>query len=154
MTYVIGGTPRSGKSVLKEFFLKKYGVPGFCTDYLRDALEHNVPQFGIKNRMSDAKKSEILWPYFKGILTQRNKYYKDELLVEGTNFLPKYLKEFIGTSSIRIVFLGYTEVNQDEKLTHIRNYPNVHDEWTQDIDDEELRKLVSQWVEISKYFRF
>lgn len=60
MTYLVGGTPRSGKSILKDILLEKYKIPGLCTDYLRDALMDEVPGFGIKKNMTDAEKSVIL----------------------------------------------------------------------------------------------
>lgn len=153
MNYIVGGTPRSGKSVLKRLLLERYRIPGFCTDYLRDALVHKVPEFGIKHGMSDAEKSELLWPYFRGILDQRQKYYEDDLLIEGTNFLPKYLKEFATNNKFRILFLGYSEVEPERKFKDIRTFPGKHDEWTKEISDHNLKKMVAEFIEISKYFK-
>ena len=153
MTYLVGGTPRAGKTVLKDLFLKKYGVPGFCTDYLRDSLRREVPEFGIKENMSDLDKSEVLWPFFKGIVNQRIKYYKDSVLIEGTNFLPKYLREFKEENSVRIVFLGYADMDPKAKFKQIRENQSIEGEWTGDLDDRELEKMVDEFLEISRYFR-
>src|SRR3989344_7909096 len=153
MTYVVGGTPRSGKSALRMLFLEKYKIPGFCTDYLRDAFEYEVPSFGIKRDMTDRQKAEILWPYFRGILNQRQKNYRDDLFIEGTNFLPEYLKENLGDEHTRIVFLGYTGISVEEKFRNIRNLPSQHVEWTGDMDDSELKASVEQFIDLSKYFK-
>jgi len=149
---LVGGTPRAGKTALKKLLLGKYGIPGFCTDYLRDALGHEAPKFGIKKGMSDIEKSEILWPFFKGILNQRIKYYKDDLLVEGTNFLPRYLSEYKEKNDIKMVFLGYADLDPEEKLKQIRNNPGAEGEWTSDMSDSELRDLVDEFIKISKYY--
>jgi len=153
MTYVIGGTPRSGKTVVKNLILERYKIPGFCTDYLRDAFGDEVPEFGIKYRMSDEEKSEILWPYFKGILNQRAKNYGDDLLIEGTNFLPKHMEEFQGDGRTRICFLGYAEISPEEKFKSIRDNPSKEGEWTNDMSDQKLMTLVTEFIDISKYFK-
>ena len=134
-------------------FLERYKIPGFCTDYLRDAIKHEVPEFGIKKGMTDMQKSEILWPYFRGILNQRRKYYTDDLLIEGTNFLPKYLQEFVGDENTKILFLGYTEISVEEKFRNIRELPSQHAEWTNDMGDQELKASVEQFIDLSKYFK-
>ncbi|MBI5358773.1 hypothetical protein HZB69_04080 [Candidatus Amesbacteria bacterium] len=152
MTYIVGGTPRAGKSTLRKYFLEKHRISGFCTDYLRDAIDHNVPVIGIKKGMSDAEKSEILWPYFQRILAQRSKYYRDDLLIEGTNFLPKYLSIFQGDPNIRIVFLGYSRITPEKKVMNIKKFTASDDDWTRDFNDTELRTLANELIEISRYF--
>lgn len=153
MNYIVGGTPRSGKTALKDFVLQKYKIPGFCTDFLRDALDNNVSAFGIKKGMNDREKSEILWPYLEGILQERSKHYRDDLLIEGTNFLPKYLREFKNDPNIGMVFLGFAEINPDKKFDDIRTFPSHEGEWTEELNDFELRDIISEFIEISKYFK-
>ena len=138
--------------MLRKYMLKTYNIPGLCTDYLRDALDHKVPIFGIHDHMTDEQKSEILWPFFQGVLEQRIKWYKDDLIIEGPNFLPKYLKEFKDDPNMKIVFLGYSNISKTQKLFQIRNYI-MEDDWTTELSDFELENLVDEFSEISKYFK-
>ena len=153
MTFLVGGTPRSGKTVLKQILLDKYHVPGITTDLIRDALGKSMPELGIKGHsLSDQEKSEILWPHFREIIKQRD-MYKDILLIEGTNFLPKYLHEFKDHKDIRMCFLGYSEIDPEQKFREIKQYPSIEGEWTDDLSDDELKKLIEEFVKISRYFR-
>ena len=154
MTFLIGGTPRSGKTILKQILLDRYHIPGISTDLIRDALGKSMPGLGIKGySKSDEEKSEILWPHFREIIKQRGDY-KDNLLIEGTNFLPKYLQEFKDKEDIRVCFLGYSEIDPIQKFNDIRKYPSHEGEWTDNMNDDELKKLVAEFVKISQYFQY
>lgn len=153
MTFIIAGTPRAGKSTLRTLLLQEHKIPGFCTDYLRDGIDHKVPVFGIKDGMTDAEKSEVLWPMFQGMIEQRSKYYTDNLVIEGTNFLPKYLNQFNNDPKVRIVFLGFPTVTSEKKYLDIKNLSSPDDDWTRDLSDTELKELVNEFIGISKYFR-
>jgi hypothetical protein len=151
-TYVVGGTPRSGKSTLRKLFLENHKTSGISTDLLRDSFEEGIPEVGIRDGQSDMEKSEILWPYFKSMLTMR-RYYKDDLVIEGTNFLPKYLAEFKGDQSIKICFLGFTDISPEDKLQEIREFASPDDDWTNDLSDESLLETIKDFVKQSNYYK-
>lgn len=155
-TYIIGGTPRSGKSTLAKILFDKHHINFMRTDLLREGLMLGVPEFGIlkdEEKQSDEDKSIILWPYFKGILEAR-KYLDDDLVIEGTNFEPKFLAEFRDREDLKILFLGFTEVDVDEKSKQIRaSEENDIDEWTSEMSDDELRGLVEYLKQKSIYFK-
>jgi len=155
-TYIIGGTPRAGKSTLSKILFDKHHINTLSTDLIREGFIYGVPDFGILNdeaRQSDEVKSEILWPYFKGLLKARE-FFNDDLVIEGTNFEPKYLSEFRSKTNIRICFLGFTEVEIDEKFRQIRAHEQFDDnDWTSEMSDKELKELVVYLKQKSIYYK-
>jgi 2-phosphoglycerate kinase len=152
MTYLIGGTPRAGKSTIKKLFLERHRIPGITTDLLRESFEYGIPEFGIKDGMENMQKSELLWPYLKGTILARDEF-SDDLLIEGTNFLPKYLAQFINKENLKICFIGYCNIAVQEKFKNIRNNFSYDDEWTMDLTDEELLNEIKSFIEMSKYYK-
>ncbi len=151
-TLIIGGVPRCGKSWFRRKLLEKYHISGITTDWLRDGLETGVPEFGIRQGQSDREKAKILWPYFRGILINRQ-YYNDLLLVEGVNFLPKYLAEFKDTPYIRTCFVGYPVIDAVEKFKQIKKHDSVDDDWHKALNDDQLLKMIQIWIKDSLYFK-
>lgn len=151
ITYLVGGTPRSGKSTIRKTLLEKYKIPGITTDLLREGFQYGVPSFGIKKGMTDLERSEVLKDYFKGLVIAR-RVYTDNFLIEGTNFLPKYLVEFKDNPDVKICFLGYCQISIEDKFKFIRETPGLED-WTTDLTNEQLRSTISEFIEQSKYYR-
>lgn len=149
-TYVIGGVPRSGKSTIQKLMLEKFNIPGISTDLLREGLIIGVPDFRLEKEGNDFKRAEILWPYFKGILTARE-YFEDSLLIEGTNFLPEYLSEFKNNPNMRICFLGYSNIKAEDKLIQLRNNRSPNDNWTDELTDKELLENIQEWIKDSEF---
>lgn len=151
-TYIIGGVPRSGKTVLQDYILKKHKISGISTDLLRDGLEIGVPEFGITKNQNDLERSHILWPYFKGILLERVNY-KNKLVIEGANFLPSYLNELKELKYIKVCFLGYHSTSVEDKFKSIQNESSADDDWTQDLTDTELKDDIKNWIKVSKFYK-
>lgn len=151
-TYVIGGVPRSGKSTIQKLMLERFKISGISTDLLREGLIIGVPEFGLEKEGNDFKRAEILWPYFKGILTARE-YFEDSLLIEGTNFLPEYLSEFTNNPNMHMCFLGYSTVKAEDKLNQLRSIRSYNDNWTDELTDKDLLNNIEVWVKRSKVLK-
>lgn len=143
-TYIIGGVPRAGKSLVADYLFKKYKIQGMSTDLLREGLRYGVPEFGINSDdmdQTDEERSHILWPYFKGIIKAR-KDYSDRLVIEGTNFLPELLYEVKDVPYLRICFLGFPNVEEETKFNLMRANEHKGNNWTSEMSDKELMDLV------------
>ncbi|MCB0689974.1 MAG: hypothetical protein KDC53_25720 [Saprospiraceae bacterium] len=154
-TYLLGGVPRAGKSIIQQTLLTKYNIPGISTDLLREGFMMGLPDFGIKQDeagQSDEEKAHILWPYFKGILQARINY-QTPLLIEGTNFLPHYLAEVKALPYLRMCMIGYAEISVDQKVSAIKTYQSHDDDWTAEMSDQELTDLVQFTKNVSQRYR-
>lgn len=150
-TYIIAGVPRSGKSTVRRKLLKDHRISGFSTDLIREALIRGIPEFGIKSEQDDITRAHILWPYFREILVERQNY-NDDLVIEGTNFLPEHLQEFGSNTDYKLCFLGFPNIDPQEKLRQIRIAQDTDDNWTDDYTDEELLPTIEKWIRDSKQF--
>ncbi len=151
-TFVIAGVPRCGKSIFRKRVLEEYRVAGITTDLLRDGLTEGVPEFGLKREgQSDRQKAEILWPFWEGILIARH-YYRDKLLIEGVNFLPKHLAGLKNKDYLKICFVGYPHTGPEEQLRRIKEHTSPDDNWHSTLGDTQLLRLIKIWIEDSLYF--
>lgn len=153
-TYIIAGAPRAGKSIVLEYLLKNYTIPGISTDLLREGFGEGNLDLGIRSdddNQSDEERSEILWPFLKGLIKARS-YYTDKLAIEGTNFLPKYLAEFKDRPYLRVCYLGFPSVDVEAKCASIRAHEQKGNDWTSEMTDEELTQAVMDMKRISQGF--
>lgn len=155
MTIVIGGVPRAGKTTLARILKDKFNYNFISTDLIRESFKYGIPEFGIKGDDYDQDeftRSEILWPYLKGMLIARRDY-DDNIIIEGTNFLPKYVAEFKNRSDIQIVFLGYADADVDVKFTEVRQFTSPECDWVSCLDDVSLKNLIGKYVKVSKHYK-
>jgi adenylate kinase family enzyme len=47
MLYLLGGSPRAGKSTMAKKFLSETGVPYFGLDYLKMGIARGKPEYGV-----------------------------------------------------------------------------------------------------------
>ena len=67
MLYLVGGSPRAGKSTIARKFLSQTGVPYFGLDYLKMGLARGLPEYGVDLNNDDRITAQKLWPVVKGI---------------------------------------------------------------------------------------
>ena len=154
MLYIIGGTSRSGKSLLARNILKEKLVPFFPLDGLTGMLKSAVPEHGIKHDMGFISKAEKTWKFNKSlfnhfIVTQ------ESYTVEGDSILPlqvaklkeKYFK------NIKCCFLGYCTLSAKQKLDLVRTFHVGEKDWTHKHDDEAMLGMIEGMIQYSKYLK-
>lgn len=153
MLYVIGGTSRSGKTLLARRAVVEKQTPYFPLDALFGALTYGAPQLGVTYESSLLIRPIKIWPVAKHLL---NVLLKEErgYLVEGDSILPSQINELtIEKHPVRCCFLGYTEMTKDEKLALIRKYHQGDIDWTRGISDEKMLPMIDEMAQFSKYLR-
>lgn len=144
MLYLLGGSPRVGKTTTSKLFLTETGIPYLGLDYLKMGIARGWPDCGVDPNDGDLVIAEQLWPVVKGMALTL--YERDEdYMLEGTYLLPEYvadLQEMIG-GSIRACFVGCAEVDTWEKVLQIRNYGKLNGEmdWSSDNDEEAILQV-------------
>ena len=68
MLYILGGTPRGGKSIIARKLLQEQKIPYFCTDFLISVLHNGAPEFEINHNKPFIEKAEKIWPLVKHLL--------------------------------------------------------------------------------------
>lgn len=177
--YLIGGTPRTGKTTLSTRFLEKRPIFATSTDGIRYMLRNLLKSEAVPELFRFAKyisndseitdrimtnhqkaldiqtvESRIVWRSIKSFIQS---YLEDgqDLLIEGVAIMPEFIKDL--DCDLRVVFLGNQSGNHVATITHFaRN--NLHD-WMHDLNNEtiisfaELNKTYSHFIqqEASKY---
>lgn len=113
MIYLIGGAPRTGKSVLGQQFAINQKIGWVSTDLLLDLLRVKNEK-GVKtewNATPEAVASNAEWffPYLQrfvwGVSSQTESY-----VIEGVDFLPMQVAQLATKFQIRSVFLGCSQM--------------------------------------------
>lgn len=130
MIYLIGGSPRGGKSILSRKLSKKLSIPYLSTDNIRPVV---MPYFKGKEQdkkfpfekmfdltaikkyfldytpsqvvKADLVESRSIWPGVKQLITHLLEC-KMDYIIEGVHLLPNLVKEFKSDRNVKILFLA------------------------------------------------
>ncbi len=175
MIYLIGGSPRGGKSILSRKLSKTLNIPYISTDNLRLVV---MPYFKGKGRdknfpfkkmfdladidkyfenytgqemlKADIKEAKFIWPGIKSLIDHLIAC-KMDYIIEGIHLLPSLIKQFKGNENIKITFLGKID---EEKIYQglIQNKDN--NDWiTSNIKDKKIiSKAAKSLCDYGKFF--
>ena len=153
MLYILGGAPRSGKTLLARRAVSEKQIPYFPLDALLGSLVYGAPQMGMRYEDSFTDRSNKLWPVTKHMIKMLVEE-ESEYLIEGDSILPVQVNELITSqTSVHACFVGYSELSKEEKLSLVREYHQGQVDWTKEISDEELIPMIESMIDFSKYIK-
>jgi 2-phosphoglycerate kinase len=171
MIYLIGGSPRGGKSILSRKLSKTLSVPYISTDNLRLVIlpyfkgkekDKNFPyikMFDLANidkfflrysgqemLRADIKEAKSIWPGVKSLIDHLLAY-KMDYIIEGVHLLPNFVKEYKDNKNIKIAFLAKLD---EEKIYQglLRNKNNG--DWI--TDNTKDKKVISMAAKSLYYY--
>lgn len=153
MLYVLGGASRSGKSIIARRFVSEKQISFFCIDFLITSLQE-LPSLDIKHGQSFISKAEKLWPLTNPLFTHLIKE-EPNYLIEGDGILPNQIAELVKDfpNDIKACFVGFSEINPQNKLEQIRKFGGNKDDWTKNIPDEKLILHIKDMIKFSKHLK-
>ena len=144
MVYLLGGTPRAGKTIIARRFLRQNGTPFFSLDYLMIALANGLPDLGIDTTADELEQGERIWPIVESLVSELvyAHEYGVDYLIEGAQLVPRYAREFADKfeQKVKICFLGFTEITVEEKINQFHKYGGTPEEWM----NQDYRGLVAE----------
>lgn len=144
MLYLLGGSPRAGKSTIGKRFTSETGISYFGLDYLKMGIARGMPEFGLDPNAGDMVIARQLWPVVRG-MAMTCVENSETCLLEGTYLLPEYISELqeMYGDKIRACCVGYADVDTMEKVRQIRDFWAVSGEgdWSSEDDEEAIRKV-------------
>lgn len=171
MIYLIGGSPRSGKSILSRKLSRKLNIPHIATDdiipivipyFKKNELDKKFPIYTMdikelmkkhtgKERLKfDIREAKSIWPGVKYLISYLMEC-KMDYIIEGVHLLPKLIKEFGANSNIKIIFL--TKLDEDKIFRGILNNKKNRDWVLDNFKDKKDIRLTSQHLRIyGEYF--
>jgi 2-phosphoglycerate kinase len=175
MIYLIGGTPRGGKSILSRKLSKILNVPYISTDNLRLVVlpyfkgkdkDKNFPFIkmfdsatidkfflkytGQEQLKADLRESKSTWPGIKSLIDHLL-VCKMDYIIEGVHLLPSFVKMYKNNKDVKIVFLAKSD---EEKIYQgLLRHKNNSDWLTDNTKNKDTISLAAKsLVEYGKFF--
>ena len=151
MLYIIGGAPRSGKTMLSRRVVSEKRIPYFPLDALFEALANGAPQLDLHYEDSLLSRPIKMWPISQHFF---NFFFREEkdFLIEGDSILPSHVHEMVTTGKlIKSCFFGYTDLTRGEKLILVRKHHQGDIDWTKGLSDEKMLSMIDEMILFSKY---
>lgn len=174
MIYLIGGSPRGGKSILAKELAKKLNIPHLSTDNLRPVImpyfkknkfKHfpfekmfnadNIDDYfkkyiGREMLNADIKEAKTMWPGVKNLIKHLLKC-KMDYIIEGVGILPSLANQFKKEKNIKIAYL--IKLDKDKIYQGILDNKNSHDWLTDNIKNKEIiLKAAGSLIPYGNYF--
>ena len=146
MIYLIGGTPRVGKTTLSKMIMERKDIPFVSADVLTHALDHTYPDLGIRSGGWHSIPDKF-YPYLKEFIRSSTHNLPD-YVIEGDSFLPEHVKKLSEEFEIKSLFLGTSNTT----LELIKN-KEIHDDWVSDLSDEKQKALPAWLISTSEMFK-
>lgn len=143
MIYLIGGTPRVGKSTLASLILERNKISVLSTDVIRNFIDFSPSKVGIKD-LSVKEKPEVFFPYFVQLLKILQNKYSD-YVVEGDLFTPEQLSNIEEQIQFKCCFLGTSNIT----LLDLKKIKTEHD-WVSKFPEEAQEKLPKEFMQRSE----
>jgi 2-phosphoglycerate kinase len=175
MIYLIGGSPRSGKSILSRKLSKKLNIPYISTDNLKFVV---MPYFKGKEKLkcfpiekmldfaafdkyyenytgqemlsANITEAKSMWPGIKSLILYLRACEMD-YIIEGVHLLPNLLTRLSNDKNIKVVFLAKS--NEVKILNGLLRNKNNND-WL--VDNVKNKKTISiaakSLCDYGKYF--
>lgn len=147
MLYLIGGSSRSGKTLLAKNILKERQIPYLSLDWLMMGFNDGIPEYGIHHLLMPDEIAQKIWPFLQGMID--NMLFDGmDYVIEGEALLPELISTLIKKypGKIRSVFVGYTEVETEKKIGQIKKYSSGENDWLTKESDEYIRDHVQTMI--------
>jgi hypothetical protein len=130
MLYLVSGTSRSGKTLIAEQLLEQKQIPYMSLDWLMMGFTNGMPQLGIHDKLFPDEIAKRLWSFFKA-MCESMLYLEIDYIIEGEAMLPELIQELLDKypDKIKICFVGYTDIDIDQKAQDIKTYSTRRGDW-------------------------
>jgi len=151
MLYFISGASRSGKTIIAERLAAKLGISYLSLDWIMMGFTNGIPAFGVHNKLFPDDIAERLWSFFKAMFESMIAVDTD-CIIEGEALLPELMTQMLEKypEKIRICFLGYINVDINQKMKEIRDFSSKKNDWLEDKSDTYVIDHIKNMVAHSK----
>lgn len=137
MLYLIGGTPRSGKSTLAKRLVERNNIAFLSTDFLIHMINETVPDIHFIEPYAEIPNK--FYPYLKNLLKHVEDSVRD-YTIEGDAFLPSHVFEWQKIYKMKACFLGFSKIT----LQEIKDNVGEND-WLDDLSNTD-RENLPDWI--------
>jgi len=145
MIYIIGGLPRTGKTLISSILIKQTGDLAIDTDDIRfmfNAKAHSPISFASGAKIT--RVTESLAPYIDS-LVKASLHDTHDHIICGEALSPAAVAKF--KDSCKICFLGFSD--GVAQLKRVKAHQHA-DDWTKNLEDAHLQHTFKQYQQRSK----
>ena len=154
MLYLVSGTSRSGKTLIAEKLMEEKQIPYMSLDWLMMGFTNGMPQLGIHDKLFPDEIAKRLWSFFKA-MCESMLYLEIDYIIEGEAMLPELIQELLDKypDKIKICFVGYTDIDIDQKAQDIKTYSTRRGDWLTKESDDYIYEHIDNMVTHSRKIR-
>jgi len=151
MLYLVSGASRSGKTLIARKILAEKQIPYLSLDWLMMGFNDGIPEYGIHHLLWPNEIAEKMWPFLQGMLGSMLVEGMD-YVIEGEAMLPQLVADLIEQhpDKVKVVFLGYTEIDVEDKAALVKKYSDGDNDWLTSESDEYIRDHIENMIGYSK----
>lgn len=147
---LIAGVAKSGKSTICEKICEEVKYNHIPFDYITASIKRNYPEWGVKSDVIINDTSKILCTLFKTITDIINDT-DEKFIIDCAHIYPRDIVNKLDLNKWKIIFVGYPNIDIDEKVKNIRKY-DING-WTTKKSDDELKAIINKLKEISNIIK-
>jgi hypothetical protein len=151
MLYIISGASRSGKTIVAKKISAEKGIPYLSLDWIMMGFTNGIPEYGIHDKLFPDEIAQRMWGFLKAMLESMI-YVDTDCVIEGEAILPDLITELHKEypDQLTICFLGYTDVNVENKAKQIRAFSSEKGDWLEDKSDAYITDHVKNMISHSR----
>jgi hypothetical protein len=151
MLFLVSGTSRSGKTLIARKILADKQIPYLSLDWLMMGFNDGIPEYGIHHLLWPNEIAEKIGPFLRGMI--------DSMLIDGMDYaiegeamLPQLAADLVEKhpDKIRVVFVGYTEINVEDKVALVKQHSDGENDWLTNESDEYIKDHIENMIAYSK----
>jgi len=154
MLYLISGTSRSGKTIIAKKLLEEHKLPYLSLDWLMMGFNDGIPEYGINHLLWPNEIAEKMWPFLQGMI-ENMLFDGMDYVIEGEAMVPQLIAQLIEKypEKISAVFVGFTEINVDEKVAQVKKFSIGENDWLTNESDKYIKDHIGNMIEYSKMIK-
>jgi 2-phosphoglycerate kinase len=154
MLFLVSGTSRSGKTLIARKLLAEKQIPYLSLDWLMMGFNDGIPEYGIHHLLWPNEIAERMAPFLLGMI---NSMLVDgmDYVIEGEAMLPHLVADLVEKhpDKIKVVFVGYTEINVEEKVALVKKHSDSAHDWLTNESDKYIRDHIGNMIAYSKVIK-
>lgn len=151
MLYIIGGTSRSGKTIVARNIAEQTKIPCFPLDCLVMGFTNGMPEIGIHDKLFPDEIALKMWNFTEA-MCENLIWVGSDMILEGEAILPEQAYKLLQKhpEKIKVCFVGYTEIDVIEKVKNIQQYRSSTNDWLCNEPEETIFEHVNNMLSFSK----
>ena len=154
MLFLVSGTSRSGKTLIARKILADNQIPYLSLDWLMMGFNDGIPEYGIHHLLWPNEIAEKMSPFLQGMIGSMLVDGMD-YVIEGEAMLPELVADLVAKhpDKVRAVFVGYTEIDVEDKVALVKKHRDGEDDWLTNESDEYIRDHIGNMIAYSKMIK-